>query len=201
MQVYQHPTENRSFYAPDVEPTIELGLPVLSVDGLSTYNLPHPMLKRAGTNDRVHSDETGSGPGGQFLGSDMRTAYAGSTTLNGSGQAIGLIELGPYRLSDVLAYFASLNQQLNVPIVNVLLNVNGICFGSPPSGCDDGEEVTDIQQAIAMAPQRFRLTRLRSLWFWERCPHCLHAGRYRKRGQTTEHFFWLGWHSRIRARL
>ena len=39
--------ENRTFYAPDVEPTIEDGLPVLSVVGLTTFNLPHPMLKKA----------------------------------------------------------------------------------------------------------------------------------------------------------
>jgi hypothetical protein len=153
MQTYQHPTENRTFYAPDVEPTVDSGLPVLSVDGLSTYNLPHPMLKRANPNESVHSNTTGSGPGGQFLGSDMRTAYGGGTALNGSGQAIGLIELGPYRLPDVLNYFSSLGQSLNVPIVNELLDVDGVCSGSPSNGgCDDGEEVIDIQQAISMAP-------------------------------------------------
>src|ERR1700691_2204893 len=153
MQVYQHPTENRTFYAPDVEPTVESGLPVLSVDGLSTYNLPHPMLKRANPNESVRSNTTGSGPGGEFLGSDMRTAYGGGTALNGSGQAIGLIELGPNRLPDVLNYFSSLSQPLNVPIVNELLDVDGRCSGSPSDGgCDDGEEVIDIQQAISMAP-------------------------------------------------
>jgi hypothetical protein len=152
MQVYEHPTENRTFSAPDVEPTVESGVPVLSVDGLSTYNLPHSMLKRATPNEGVHSNQTGSGPGGQFLGSDMRTAYGGGTALDGSGQAIGLIELGPYRLTDVLDYFSTLSQTLSVPIVNVLLDADGICAGSPPFGCDDGEEVVDIQQAISMAP-------------------------------------------------
>jgi hypothetical protein len=148
MQVYQHPTENRTFYAPDVEPTIESGLPILSVVGLSTFSLPQPMLKRAPPNDRVRSQTTGSGQGGQFLGSDMRTAYGGGTSLNGTGQVVGLIELGPYRLSDVISYFTTLGQPLNVPIVNVLVGVNGVCG----LGCDDGEEVIDIQQAISMAP-------------------------------------------------
>src|ERR1035437_10450579 len=32
MQVFHHPTETRSFYAPDVEPSVEAGLPILSVD-------------------------------------------------------------------------------------------------------------------------------------------------------------------------
>lgn len=148
MQVYQHPTENRTFYAPDVEPTVEPGLPVLSVVGMSTFSLPHPMLKRALLTDRVLGQTTGSGQGGQFLGSDMRTAYGGGTSLNGAGQVVGLIELGPYRLSDVTSYFTTLGQPLNVPIVNVLVGVNGVCG----VGCDDGEEVIDIQQAISMAP-------------------------------------------------
>jgi subtilase family serine protease len=148
LNVYQHPTENRTFFAPDIEPTVDAGVPVLSVEGLSTYSLPHPMLKRASPNSTVHSDQTGSGPGGQFLGSDMRAAYGGGTALNGAGQVVGLIELGPYRLADVLSYFSSLNQPLNVPIINVLVGVSGVCG----VGCDDGEEAIDIQQAIAMAP-------------------------------------------------
>jgi hypothetical protein len=148
MQFYQHPTENRTFYAPDVEPSVELGMPVLSVEGLSTYNVPRPMLKRASPDQRVHSDQTGSGPGGQFLGSDVRTAYGAGTALDGSGQAVGLIELGPYNLSDVTAYFSSISQPLNVPIVNVLLgDADGVC-----SGCDDGEEAIDVEQIISMAP-------------------------------------------------
>jgi hypothetical protein len=148
MQVYQHPTENRHFFAPDVEPSVEVGLPILSVEGLSDFYLPHPMLKRAPLVSGVTSNTTGSGPGGQFLGSDMRAAYGGGTTLDGSGQVVGLIELGPYRYVDVQNYFSNLGQPLNVPIVNVLLGVNGVCG----VGCDDGEEAIDIQQAIAMAP-------------------------------------------------
>jgi hypothetical protein len=154
LMTYQHPTENRTFYAPDVEPSVEASLPVLSVDGMSTFNLPHPMLKRAQPNNGVHSNQAGSGPGGEFLGSDMRTAYGGGTALDGTGQVVGLIELGPYRLNDVLSYFSSLGQPLNVPIVNVLIGVDGVCSNTEPgpTPCDDGEEAIDIQQAIAMAP-------------------------------------------------
>lgn len=154
MQLYQHPTENRTFYAPDVEPTVETGMPILSVDGLSSFSLPHSMLKHAQPNESVYSNQTGSGPGGQFLGSDMRAAYGGGTSLDGTGQVVGLIELGPYRLPDVLSYFSTLGQPLNVPIVNVVLSVDGICSNTEPAPgpCDDGEEAVDIQQAISMAP-------------------------------------------------
>jgi hypothetical protein len=153
MHTYQHPTENRQFFAPNIEPTIEPGLPILSVEGLSDLNEPQPMLKHAARN-QAQPEQTGSGQGGQFLGSDMRAAYAPGIAAAGQGQTVGLIELGPYNLSDVQAYFTSLGQPLNVPIYNVLLGVDGICAGTPSNGgCDDGEEVIDIEQAISMAPQ------------------------------------------------
>ncbi len=153
MRLYQHPTENRKFFAPDVEPTVEPGLPILNIQGFSDFNLPHSMLKKADSSQAAHSDTTGSGPGGQFLGSDMRAAYAPGVTLDGTGQAVGLVELGPYNLSDVQQYFNSIGQPLNVPIYNVLLGVDGICSGTPTTGgCDDGEEVIDMEQAISMAP-------------------------------------------------
>ncbi len=153
MSQYQHPTEGRKFFAPDIEPTIDKNLPVLSVHGLSNYNLPHSMLKRAPVNALAMGNTTGSGSDGQFLGSDMRAAYVPGVAADGSGESIGLIELGPYNLSDVQMYFKAVGQPLNVPIYNVLLDVDGVCLGTPSSGgCDDGEEVIDIQQAISMAP-------------------------------------------------
>jgi subtilase family serine protease len=83
----------------------------------------------------------------------MRAAYAPGVTLDGSGQVVGLIELGPYNLQDVQSYFSTIGEPLQVPIYNVLLGVDGICSGTPGNGgCDDGEEVIDIEQAISMAP-------------------------------------------------
>ncbi|WP_263384175.1 S53 family serine peptidase [Granulicella arctica] len=150
LQVHQNKTENHTYYAPDVEPSVGGSLPILSVVGLSTRERPHPMLVHANT---VVANTTGSGASGQFLGSDMRAAYAPGVSLDGAGQTVGLIELGPYNLSDVQAYFKAVNQPLNVPIYNVLLNVDGVCSGtSATGGCDDGEEVIDIEQAISMAP-------------------------------------------------
>ena len=146
MQVYQHPTENRTFYAPDVEPSVDAGLAVSGVSGLNSYHPPSPVyLKHS---DTIHANATGS-MGGQFLGSDIRAAYLPGVTLTGSGQTVGLFEFGPYNVSDVENYFNSIGQPLNVSIVNVLLNgVSGTCG----SGCDDGEEVIDIEQAVSMAP-------------------------------------------------
>jgi subtilase family serine protease len=131
MQVHQRAAQTGKYYAPDVEPSVDNSLPILSVEGLSTRDLPHPMLVHAQT---VHADTTGSGQSGQFLGSDIRAAYAPGVTLDGQGQTVGLVELGPYNLSDVRMYFTAVNQPLKVPIYNVLLDVDGICSGTPSSG-------------------------------------------------------------------
>ena len=42
MRLSKHPTENRNFFAPDVEPSVPNGVPVLDISGLSNYKLPHP---------------------------------------------------------------------------------------------------------------------------------------------------------------
>ena len=156
MQIYQHPTKNRTFHAPDMEPSVEMGVPIQGVGGLNDIEPPHPMglkqtaLKPITRNGKpvARGNSTGS-LDGFFLGSDMRAAYYGGSALTGAGQAVGLFEFGPYNMSDVQNYFDLVGQPLNVPIVNVLLDgVNGICG----AGCDDGEEVIDIQQAVSMAP-------------------------------------------------
>ncbi|MFZ0760090.1 MAG: hypothetical protein WAM69_09090, partial [Candidatus Sulfotelmatobacter sp.] len=150
MQVYQHPTENRTFYAPDVEPTADSGIPLLGVSGLTNFTLPHPMLMHASSGAaQPDYTPTGSGPGGQFYGSDIRAAYYGTGALTGTGQALALAELGQWNMADVQAYFSHVNQPLNVPIVIELL---GGTSGACPGDCDDGEEAVDIQQIISMAP-------------------------------------------------
>jgi hypothetical protein len=152
MQIYQHPTENRTFFAADVAPTVDAGIPLLGVSGLTNYDLPHSMLAHApvgATPSGVQSETTGSGPGGQFYGSDIRAAYYGSGPLTGSGQALALAELGQWNMADVQAYFSAVGQTLNVPIVTEL---SGGTSGACPGDCDDGEEVIDIQQIISMAP-------------------------------------------------
>jgi len=159
MQNFQHPTEHRTFHAPDTEPSVAAEVPIQGINGLNNMEPPRPMnlirssakpITRAGIKQGniTRGNSTGS-LDGFFIGSDMRAAYYGGTTLTGTGQAVGLFEFGPYNLIDVQNYFSLVGQPLNVPIVNVLLDgVNGICG----AGCDDGEEAIDIQQAISMAP-------------------------------------------------
>jgi hypothetical protein len=148
MGVYQHPTENRTFYAVDREPTAAAGVQLWHITGLDDYSPPRPMLRFA-PKGAVRTEQTGSGPDGQFLGSDMRAAYYGGTTLTGAGQTIGIFGLN-FNLSDVEAYFSSIGQSFN-PSVVITDSIDGYDT-SCPSPCNDGEPIADIVQSYSMAP-------------------------------------------------
>ena len=87
MGVYQHPTENRTFFAPDREPMADLAVRLWHITGLDNYSTPRPGLVRRDASDPTvkSGGTTGSGPSDSFLGSDMRAAYYGGTALTGSG--------------------------------------------------------------------------------------------------------------------
>jgi len=145
--VYQHPTESRTFYSPDREPTVDLDAPLLHITGLDNFSLPHT---KNFISSATSKSATGSGPGGSFLGSDLRAAYYGSGSLNGAGQSVAIFELSPYALSDIQLYFKNAHQTLRVPIKNV--SVNGATVTCTAPTCNDIEQALDIEQAISMAP-------------------------------------------------
>jgi len=150
MGIYRHPTENRTFYAPDREPTVDLPFQLWHISGLDNYSIPHP----AGLHRNLavkKNATTGSGPSASFLGSDMRAAYYGGTALTGAGQSLGLLEYYGTDLSDLTTYFKNAGQTNNVPIT--LLSTDGTstsCLAS--QDCDDTEQTLDMTQALGMAP-------------------------------------------------
>jgi kumamolisin len=150
MGVYQHPTEDRTFYAADQEPTADLPVALWHITGLDNFSIPRPAgLRRA---SEAKGNATGSGPGGSFYGSDMRAAYygvTGPTALTGSGQSVGLLEFGGYNINSVTTYFSNVKQTLSVSIVGVSTDGSSLnCTGS----CTDPEQALDIISAISMAP-------------------------------------------------
>ena len=150
MGVYQHPTENRTFYAPDREPTLDLPFPVWHVSGLENYALPKPTYMHRGSG-KASNATTGSGPSSSFLGSDMRAAYYGGTVLTGSGQTVGLLEYYGYDIADLNTYFTNAKQTNNVPIDGISTDGTSLtCLSS--KGCDDTEQIIDMTQALGMAP-------------------------------------------------
>ncbi|MGO8718804.1 MAG: protease pro-enzyme activation domain-containing protein [Acidobacteriaceae bacterium] len=103
MNAYQHPTENRTFFAPDREPSVDLSVPLWHIAGLSNYSVPHPLVTMPNAGQAT-ANIIGSGPGTtSYIPSDMRAAYYGTgTALTGSGQCVGLAEFDGYEISDVV---------------------------------------------------------------------------------------------------
>lgn len=149
LKVYQHPSEARTFYAPDAEPSVALTIPILAINGLDNLAQPRPISAGVIPLDAAPNSTpyaTGSGPNGVFIGKDFRAAYAPGVALNGSGQAVGLFEMDGYNANDVAAY-ESLAGLPSVTLTNVLIDG---ARGS--AGGDNIEVALDIDMAIAMAP-------------------------------------------------
>jgi subtilase family serine protease len=164
MNVYQHPAEDRTFYAPDREPSVDLPFQLWHISGLDNYSIPHPMIVRKSDYAKAHGLDpekvvshatTGSGPSSSFLGSDMRAAYYGGSALTGAGQNLGLLEYVGTDLADLTKYYTNVGQTNSVPIT--LLSTDGTsttCTYTLADGyCDDTEQTLDMTQALGMAPK------------------------------------------------
>lgn len=149
LHTYRHPREARNFYAPDVEPSVDLAVPLLAVAGLDNYVLPQPGARPQPRNLKPSAPGSGSGANNDYIGNDFRAAYVPGTSLNGAGQMVGLLELDGYYLSDITNYEATAGLS-PVPLQNVLL---GGFSGNPTTNTIWVAEVSlDIEVAIAMAP-------------------------------------------------
>ncbi len=146
LRVYQHPTEKRTFHAPDAEPSLDLAAPVLSISGLDDFSQPRPLLHATAlTNGSTALPQSGSGPGGTYMGNDFRAAYAPGVTLDGTGQRVGLLEFDTYTPRDI-AYYENQAGLPSVTLSNVFID-----DASTVPGSGAVEVSLDIEAAIAMA--------------------------------------------------
>lgn len=151
MRLYRHPTDARTFYAPETEPSMDINVPVLSLRGLDNFALAQPRLQRAfsANGQGVAANGTGSGPAGWFMGNDFRAAYVPGTTLTGAGQTVGLLQFDSYYPADISYYEAQAGLP-SVTLSNVLLNG---ATGIPSNMGNNVLEVSmDIEMTISMAP-------------------------------------------------
>jgi len=147
MRLYNHPTEARTFFAPDAEPSLDLGIPLLHIGGLDNYSIPHPNLAiKPLALTRNAKPNSGSGPSGNYAGGDFRAAYAPGVTLTGAGQSVALLEFDGYYSSDITAYKNAFSLPA-IPLTNVA--VDG---GVTTPGSGDPEVSLDIEMVMAMAP-------------------------------------------------
>ncbi|MGA2174129.1 MAG: immunoglobulin domain-containing protein [Verrucomicrobiota bacterium] len=149
LQRYQHPTEARTFFAPDRDPAADLSVPLLGVKGLDNYSLPHPNHRHLPLSQApANRPRAGSGLEGLYMGNDFRAAYVPGVALNGSNQSVALLEFDGYDPSDILQYESNASLP-NVALTNVLLDA----FDGTPQSQDGQVEVSlDISMAISMAP-------------------------------------------------
>jgi len=165
MRRYSHPTEPRTFYAPDAEPSVPSGLPILWVGGLDDFQRPHPKnLHRSPLRASTKATpKMGSGPNGTLGGPDYRAAYVPGTTLTGAGQVVGLMEFDGYYASDITSYESQMGLP-NVVLQKTLLDgFNGI----PITGANaaNSEVAMDIELAISMAPGLSKVVVFEGLYF------------------------------------
>jgi subtilase family serine protease len=155
LQTFQHPTEARTFFSPDAEPTVDVKLPLLDIEGLSDYSRAHPKsLPDAGVNDIIKSGSSPDG-GGYYFGDDFRNAYVPGTTLTGAGQAVGIYAGDGYYAYDINLYASYAGRgRTNIIIQPVLIDgFNGV----PHSQSFNSEVSLDIEMAMAMAPGLSRI--------------------------------------------
>lgn len=154
MRTYRHPTENRTFFAPDSAPALDLGVPILHISGLDNYAVKQSKIIKE--NSATHSANTtahatarqtgsGSGPSGGYMGADFRAAYMPGVSLTGAGQTVGLLEYDGYYSSDITTYEGLAG--VSVPVIPVPVD-GGV--NSPGSG--DDEVSLDIEVAMSIAP-------------------------------------------------
>ena len=150
MGVYRHPTENRNFYAPDREPTVNLPIQLWHVSGLDNYSIPQALYHHRDVTVKAAAT-SGSCPSTSFCGSDMRAAYYGGGSLTGAGQNIGLLEYYGYDIADLNTYYANTGQTMAATVTGISTDGTSLtCLYSKK--CDDTEQILDMTQALGMAP-------------------------------------------------
>jgi hypothetical protein len=167
MQVYQHPDEARTIFAPDVEPSLDLATPVLMISGLDNSAEPRPRLHSSGAPARSNIRPLGGGGGGggngggntgPFEGYDFRNAYAAGVAQDGTGQSVGLFELFAFSQQDIQDYEDEAGISPYVNVQPVLIDGasgddSSVDYTDDPGYLDYGVEVAgDIEMAISMAP-------------------------------------------------
>ena len=147
LKTFQHPTEDRDFYAPDTEPVVDQNVPIMHIGGLDNFYTRRPHLRIQPLNELTNvSPRTGSGPSGTYRGNDFRAAYVPGVTQTGTGQAVGLLEFDGYISSDPTSYESQAGIS-PVTLQNVL--IDGY---SGAAGSGQTEVCLDIEIAVSMAP-------------------------------------------------
>ena len=136
--------DGTQFHLPDRDVSIDTMVPIVSVAGINNYTFP--------------THFKGSGAGGQFIGRDLRNAYASCTANTGTGEAIGLFELNGFSQTDAQLYettakniYVDASNHAVTPVFGVLVaGSSGAVIHDKDAS--DSEVALDVDMAMAMAP-------------------------------------------------
>ena len=145
MNHYLH-ASGRTFRSPDRAPSLDLDVPIATVNGLNNLVRPVSHLRHSASGQGSATPPNGSGPGGLYLGKDFRAAYAVGVppAINGFGQGIALVEFSNYYTRDPRNYWKDAG--LAPPVIKDLF------AGAGPANYDGQDEVSlDIELAGALA--------------------------------------------------
>jgi kumamolisin len=138
-----------TFYAADRAPQLPAAIaPKISgVIGFSSYSHFKPMLRRLAAG--AHPNESGTGPGGGFSASDLRTVYnVPAQCCAGKPQTVALFEQGGFAQGDLVAY----QKQMGLHAVNVVARaVDGYTLAINDPNVEL-EAVLDVDMALAINP-------------------------------------------------
>jgi len=154
------------FFAPDVEPSLDLNVSISHISGLDNSRRPRPCsgqidinkfknkLNRVNETLNFNENAADGSMSGLYIGQDFRNAYVSCTSDTGSNQSLALFEVDGFYSSDISSYetFAK-NKGESIPTAPTLNTVTLDGFsGSPYSTGGNFEVSLDIEVAVAMAP-------------------------------------------------
>src|SRR5262249_13618766 len=146
LHVYKHPKEDRTFFAPDTDPSVDLET-VQTVSGLDDYWLPRPRhTAKPLENKGLVEPKSGSGPSGRYRGNEFSTGYVPGTSLDGTGQTVGVLQFDGFYTTDI----TTCESQAGLP--NVLITIVPIDGGVTNTRSGNSEVCLDIEMVMSMAP-------------------------------------------------
>jgi hypothetical protein len=141
--VFRQRTDGSKYVSVDRNPSLNLPVQILEINGLNDYVVPRSKI-------------TATGNGGSFSAADLRNAYLGVgsplQSLDGTGQVVGIVDFDVFKASDIPGYAAlQFPVQGQPPLPPPNATVVATEGGNPLSG-SNLESTLDVDMVYAMAP-------------------------------------------------
>jgi hypothetical protein len=140
--VYRTRQDGSLFVTVDRNPSLNLAVKILEINGLNDYILP--------------TSNNGTGSGGTFAAADLRNAYIGVNSplqsLDGSGQVVGIVDFATFNASDITSWAQSQVPAAGQPALPVPNATIVATEGGNPAPNSAIEATGDVELVLAMAP-------------------------------------------------